>query len=311
MGDILRVIARQLMRGGLLFASEQRKIAIERWFRGRDEARRLRAADFVLVSWAKSGRTWLRLMVSRFYQTRHGLTPSAMLGFDNLKRLNPAIPSLYFTHGNYLRDYTGNFDSNIDFAGKHIVLLVRDPRDVAVSQYFQWRYRMRPQKKLLNGYPPHGEDLSVYDFVLNRDAGLPKIIRFLNLWARELSNLNAVEIVRYEDMRANPEKTLAGVLAFLGTPASEEEVREAVAFAAFDNMKKLEQNKVFRQSGKRLLPGQDDNPDSFKTRRAKVGGWRDYFDDDQVSEINAYVNKHLLPDFGYVETSARRQAVSA
>ena len=71
MGDVLRVIARQLMRGALSFASENRKIAIERWFRGRDEARRLRSADYVLVSWAKSGRTWLRLMVSRVYQSRH------------------------------------------------------------------------------------------------------------------------------------------------------------------------------------------------------------------------------------------------
>jgi hypothetical protein len=311
MGDILRVIARQLMRGVLFFASENRKIAIERWFRGRDEARRLRAADYVLVSWAKSGRTWLRLMVSRFYQTRHDLAEHAMLGFDNLKRIDPAIPSLYFTHGNYLRDYTGNHDSNVDFAGKRIVLLVRDPRDIAVSQYFQWRYRMRAQKKLLNGYPAHGEELSVYDFVLKCDAGLPKIIRFLNLWARELSNLHAVVIVRYEDMRANPEQTLARVLEFMGTPGNDEEVREAVAFAAYDNMKKMENEKVFHQSGKRLLPGQSDNPDSFKTRRAKVGGWRDYFDDDQVAEIEAYVNSHLLPEFGYVGAAEGQQAASA
>ena len=52
-----------------------------------------------------------------------------------------AIPSIFFTHDNYLEDYTGNLDSKADFYGKRVVLLVRNPKDVAVSQYFQWKYR--------------------------------------------------------------------------------------------------------------------------------------------------------------------------
>ena len=34
----------------------------------------------------------------------------------------------------------------MDYAGKKVVLLVRNPADVAVSQYYQWKYRMKPNK---------------------------------------------------------------------------------------------------------------------------------------------------------------------
>ncbi len=39
-------------------------------------------------------------------------------------------------------------------------------------------------------------------------------------------------------------------------------------------------------------------------RRAKVGGYRDYFDDEQVRQIDAFVDRHLLPGFGYGSPAA-------
>jgi len=49
----------------------------------------------------------------------------------------------------------------------------------------------------------------------------------------------------------------------------------------------------------RLRPGDPDNPDSFKTRRAKVGGYHDYFDAAQIAEIDAIVARSLDPSFRY------------
>jgi hypothetical protein len=43
------------------------------------------------------------------------------------------------------------------------------------------------------------------------------------------------------------------------------------------------------------------NPDSYKVRRAKVGGYRDYFEDDQLARIDALVQSSLSPVFGYHE----------
>lgn len=34
-------------------------------------------------------------------------------------------------------------------------------------------------------------------------------------------------------------------------------------------------------------------------RRAKVGGYRDYFSDEQVREIETYIDRNLDPMFGY------------
>ena len=210
----------QRLEAMLLLLPRRHHKALGRWVRGREEHRKLQRADCVLMSWGKSGRTWLRVMLSRFYQLAYDLPEGVMLEFDNLHRANPAIPSVFFTHGNYLRDYTNIWDSKSPFYSKKILLLVRDPRDVAVSQYFQWKYRMRPVKRILNDYPEQ-DDLSIYDFMMNQDAGLPRIIDFLEIWERELPKVRESLVLRYEDMRADPEAALRRALAFLGTPGSD------------------------------------------------------------------------------------------
>ena len=45
--------------------SDERRIGVERWMRGFLESRRLRNADVAVVSFGKSGRTWLRVLLSR------------------------------------------------------------------------------------------------------------------------------------------------------------------------------------------------------------------------------------------------------
>jgi hypothetical protein len=273
--------------------------AVERRARGREEARRLALADFAVVSFGKSGRTWVNVMLSRFFQVRFGLSERSLLFFDNLHRKNRAIPKIMLTHDNYLRDYLGSGGSKAAFYDKPTLLLVRHPGDTAVSQFFQWRYRMKAHKKGLNEYPAHGAEVPIFDFVLREKAGLEKVIAFMNEWARELPRLKSLHILRYEDLRADPQKRFGEVLAWMGLKPTADEVRQCVEFASFDNMKKLEQRGVFWWSGASMRPGNKANPDSYKTRRAKVGGYRDYFDDEQVRQIDAYIRASLDPVFGY------------
>lgn len=296
---LLKLLTRTLVLRGLFFLPEGRKIALERRLRGREEARRLRAADVVVVSYGKSGRTWVRVMLSRFYQLRYGFSARHLIGFDNLHRKNRAIPKVLFTHDNYIRDYTGNLDNKADFYGKKVILLVRDPRDTAVSQYFQWRYRMRPNKKPLNKYPPHGADVSLYDFVVDENAGLPRIIDFLNGWAAERERVGQLLILRYEDLRTDPAARLEEMLRFIGEQPLMEEIQAAVDFASIENMRAMEQKRVFWLSGSRLVPKDRANPNSYKVRRAKVGGYRDDFSADQLAAIDAMVAARLAPVFGY------------
>jgi alcohol sulfotransferase len=74
-------------------------------------------------------------------------------------------------------------------------------------------------------------------------------------------------------------------------------------------MKQLEHGRVFWLSGLRLRPGDRANPQSYKVRRAKVGGWRDYFDEEEVAAIDRLLAARPRPPFGYgAEAQARRSA---
>jgi hypothetical protein len=42
-----------------------------------------------------------------------------------------------------------------------------------------------------------------------------------------------------------------------------------------------------------------------------VGGYRDYFTDDQVAEIEGLIQKHLSQVFGYSDVSGLARAASA
>src|SRR5437773_2246999 len=72
--------------------------------------------------------------------------------------------------------------------------------------------------------------------------------------------------------------------------------QKALEFSRFENMQKLEAAGVF--GSKILHPGDVRDPESFKVRRGKVGGFREYLSaGDQECAIQALVE--LDPRFGY------------
>lgn len=285
------------------------KIRAERYLRGWEEHRLLRDSDIVVVSFGKSGRTWLRVLLSRFYQLRYRLPDASLLHNDSLHRLNRAIPRVLFTHDNYLADFTGMAGSKSDYAGKRIVLLIRHPGDVAVSQFFQWKHRMRPRKKLINAYPMPERPLAVADFVLDETSGIPKVIRFMNQWASELDAQDGLLVVRYESLHAATAQTLERILGFMGEKPSPEELAECARFAAVENMRSLEKQSFFRQHRTRLRPADPENPESYKVRRAKVNGYVDYLPSDQAAQIGALIIEKLSPVYGYGATAADHRIV--
>ena len=125
------------------------------------------------------------------------------------------------------------------------------------------------------------------------------VVEFMNYWARESSNVQDFHLLRYEDLRAATHQELRRLLDFMSVQATEEQVNSAVEYSSYENMKKMESKKQFRLAGGRMMPTDKDNPDSYKVRRAKVGGYRDYFSDEQVTAIDKQLAEILDPFFNY------------
>ncbi len=302
---IIKRLIKWLVRAISVFLPEEKAHELQRWRRGKEEFWKYRHCEYIFASYGKSGRTWVRVMISRYFQLVYKLPDNILMGFDNYTRLNKDIPKIFFTHDNYLRHYTGNVDSKKDFYDKKTVLLVRNPMDVAVSQFFQWKYRMRPEKKVMNNYPEHEADITVYDFVKHEGQGLAHIIAFMNAWVTELPNIKDLLVVRYEDLRSHPEREMGRIVEFLGLEANPEFLSDTAEFASVENLRKKEQENYFWRSGSRVQAKDVNDPNTFKVRKAKVGGYRDYFDDDQVAEFTAMVDLSLLPEFGYTSGETR------
>jgi hypothetical protein len=291
-----KILRRAVLLPTLILPKASR-VACYGWVKGRHEFRKLRQADYVIVSFPQSGRTRLRTMLTRFYQARYGIDEMRLLGLKNLNKLDPRIPKVFFTHDHYIRDYTGHRDSKVDFEGKKIVLLVRDPRDTAVSSYHSLKYRPNPARKGLNEIEADGENAPAPFEYMQFRAGWA--VDFMNSWQEELADPARRLLVRYEDLRAEPAVHLQRVLAFLDADPTPAEIGDAVEFAAFDNMKKLEESAAFGSDDRRIVPGEASNPESFKVRRGKVGGYRDYLSAEEADALDQLVTAKLAPAFGY------------
>lgn len=251
------------------------------------EGERLANADACLVSFPKCGRTWLRVMLGRAFQLHFRLEDVNLLELYRLTDGHPAIPRIYVTHDDAPRKKPSELVvSKKKYKHVKVILLIRDPRDVVVSFYFQLTKRAKKYEG----------DLSTF---LHEERGsLETILRFYNIWAENRHLPRGFLMVRYEDLHADAHKELRRIFDFLDLPSvTEEVVAEAVSYASFENMRKIESRDSLHSH--RLRPGNSGDPDSFKTRRGEVGGFVAYFTDEEVQYLNRRVKEGLSSLYGY------------
>jgi len=294
------------------------RVGIRRKYLSQIELKSAERSDLLIIGHPKSGNTWLKVMLSRLYQVRYGLPANRLINTDEFALKNPEIPRLASSNGYY--SYEGVIGDALepdapDSVLKHkpVLLIARNPLDIAVSWYFQFTKRQSAHKQeLINHFIPHPIDrktVEMWDFVRHSDIGIECLVEFLNAWERRIRPLERGRIIRYEDMRADPLTTLKSVVDLLGADFSDEEIREAVEFGSFDNLRKLETGGFFRQGGMRLKDRND--PTTYKVRRGKVGGYRDYFTPEQVAELEDLVYSRISPAFGYKPAAASAEPTAA
>jgi len=234
--------------------------------------------DIFLVSFPKSGNTWARFLLANLlypeqsatFANLHRLIPDPMAtskrDFDRMRR-----PRIIKSHGCFDHRY------------RRVVYIVRDPRDVAVSQY----HYHRKLRKIEDDCPIEhfvarflaGETCgqswgqNVLTWLVTRE-GDPRFLR-----------------LRYEDMVADTGHELKKIAAFVGTNVTAEQIARAVERSLPSRMRKMEQV----DSDKCGLT-KDSRKDLLFVRAASAGGWRSELPTALVAQIEgawAPIMRHL------------------
>ena len=123
------------------------------------------------------------------------------------------------------------------------------------------------------------------------------MVEIMNSWLAEWSGRANFLLLRYETLRSEPASGFRELLRILGErPVQEKAFAHALEFSAFGHMKKLESAGAF--DSKILRAGDARDPESFKVRRGKIGGFQDYLSpNDQAYAATAL--QRLDPRFGY------------
>lgn len=243
--------------------------------------------DVFLTSYPRSGNTWTRFLIGNLIHSDEEVT------FLSVERL---VPDMYKHSDRVLRGLprprTVKSHECFDPRYRKVIYIVRDPRDVAVSNY-HWELKLRSVKE---GY-------SIEEFVPRWMA--PDFWPRIGSWGDHVGSWLATRqgkegflLLRYEDLKENSERELARVAEFLGIQASSERVKRAVELSSAENMRKIER----KESGKWVATTLTRQDKPF-VRNATSGGWKSVLPEKTVAYIETHWG-HLMNDLGYKMATA-------
>lgn len=222
-----------------------------------------RASDIYLVSYPKSGNTWMRYLLAysiwpelaeidledmAAYIPSHGIPRDAQMLLDPsapCNQLPHRIVKEHFCYGREAQRYA-----------RRAIYIARDGRDALVSYWHFCNQR-------------DGTQIPFSDFIeLSARPG-----HSYGRWKDHVSGwlnapLDAKLVIRYEDLLTDAAPWLERALQFAGHSISADRIEAAVARASFDSMKRLETRKGL---GLEQL-----KPVTF-VRSGKSGSWRETF----------------------------------
>jgi hypothetical protein len=228
------------------------------------------ADDAFIVSYPKSGNTWTRFLVANLIYRDEPVT------FLNIDRLIPMADNQsrkYFKRMARPRIIKSHYP--FEPAYKRVIYIVRDPRDVAVSQY---HYQLKRQ--VLSTDSPIEE--FVHRFVLGETCPYGSWGENVSSWVAARSGSADFLLIRYENMIDQPLIEVAKLASFLKLKATPELIMNAVERSSAGHLRKLE----------KLQADQWDSTKGTRTdiafvREAACGRWKSALPGGCVAEIEA------------------------
>ena len=238
--------------------------------------------DVFIVSYPKSGNTWTRFLIANL------VYPEKNPDFSNIDRLIPDPEVLAkrildkLPRPRYIKSHQ-YFDPRYP----KVIYIVRDPRDVVLSEYhFDIKRRAIGENhpvqefvsrfvrgELNHPYGTWGENATTWFYARRGDR------RFL--------------LVRYEALQSAAAQEMGRIARFLGVSADTERLGIAIQQSSADRMRELEKKQAHLWRSTRET--QKDKP---FVRSAKSGGWRQELPEASVAEIESAWGG-LMREMGY------------
>jgi hypothetical protein len=238
--------------------------------------------DVFLTSYPRSGNTWMRFLVGNLVYYKDPVT------FLNLER---RLPDMYIHSDREMRGLPRpriiKSHECFDPQYQRIVYIVRDPRDVAISNYF-WELK---KGSFRDGFPMN-------EFVPRWMAGQywPRLGNWgdhVTSWLSTRRNHPNFVLIRYEDLKQQPARELARVAGLLHIDPTVERLESAIELSSAERMRELEN----KQGGK-WLQTKYTRQDTPFVRKAASGGWKSVLPPESVSLIGT-AWQHLMVELGY------------
>jgi hypothetical protein len=226
--------------------------------------------DIYLVSYPKSGNTWTRFLVANLAH------PEDRADFANINRLTPDPEAL---SRRYLKSLPRPriIKSHLAFrpAYRKVIYIVRDPRDVVLSQYY-----FNIKRRTIE------EGFSIERFVTEFIAGQRSEPDY-GSWGENAASWLAARgysafflLIRYEDLLTQATTELAKIAGFLGIEADATRLAEVVKLSSAEQMRGLERKQAHLWSSTK-----DTRLDKPFVRSAQSGGWRKDLPEKSVDQI--------------------------
>ena len=213
--------------------------------------------ELLVMSYPKSGRTWLRVMLDEL----------------GIKAAYTHLLSGH-QHGRQLHE----LDMELDPRFRRYLALLRDPRDTVVSGYYQAALRLKNY---------HGP---VSGFIRDPSHGIERTIGFNLRLAERCARRTDCLVLTYEQMLADPAQALRRVGAFAGYSLDDATVVRIVANNTFERMQARERAGEFDERYGNILSGRlTEVPDAMKVRRGVVGGYRDELSAEDIAHVDKAV----------------------
>jgi Sulfotransferase domain len=213
--------------------------------------------DVFLVSYPKSGNTWARFLIANL------MHPEQAAEFSSINKLIPEPEAVTKRDLDRCpRPRIIKSHQYLDPRYQRVIYIVRDPRDVVLSQF----HFQRKRKLIGDDYPL---EQFVNRFVAGETSPYGSWGENVGSWLATRHGQPGFLLLRYEDMVADTAPELGKIAAFLGIPATPQQLSQAVERSSADRMRKLEKSQAHLFSSTK-----DTRQDIPFVRSAKAGGWR-------------------------------------